>query len=57
MTPDDFAKELLSVQPIDSKIFKNLLDCAMTEKQLVDEGYTPVNSMKLLWYKKVDKSE
>ena len=48
-----FIDEMLSVQPISPNIFKNLLDSAsrMSEDEMLDAGYKPVSSHKLLWIK------
>jgi hypothetical protein len=50
--PEEIAKEIVSVQPIDSKIFKDLVESASSEEDLIREGYVPVdNQTKLLWHK------
>ena len=52
-TMDEMARQILSVQPMDPKIFINMLDAAMSEEELVKNGYEPVDSVtKLMWRKK-----
>lgn len=46
------AEELVSIQPIDSDFFKNLYSISKDEKELKEEGYTPIsNDTKLVWKK------
>jgi hypothetical protein len=50
-TPDDLAKELLSVQPMPSDCFKGIIELSKTEEELKAEGYKPVSRMGLMWVK------
>jgi hypothetical protein len=52
VTPDQIAKDLLSVQPMTSNALKNLNEQSMSEEQLKEEGYKPVSRMGLMWIKK-----
>lgn len=49
---DKMADDILSVQPMPNDMFKRLKDAAMSEKELIANGYEPVSEHKLLWIKK-----
>jgi hypothetical protein len=50
--PNRIAEELLSVQPMDPTLGKQLMEGGMSEAQLIAEGYEPVSNMRLLWVQK-----
>ena len=50
-SPDDIARQLLSVQPMSNNTFKNVYEAAKTQEELEAEGYKPVSSMGLMWVK------
>lgn len=55
--PDKLARELISVQPMDTPEIKEALTSLFTlgksEKQLIAEGYKPVDEQtRLMWVKK-----
>lgn len=54
LTPEQLAKDLLSVQPIDPGLFRRLYDQAIPESELKKLGYEPVEPTgpSLLWIKK-----
>lgn len=52
MVPQQIAEELVNVQPIDPKVFKDLYENACSEEQLIAEGYEPIDPQsKMLWVK------
>lgn len=50
--PNIIAKEILSVQPMDPALGKQLMEGGMSEAQLRAEGYEPVSCHGVLWMKK-----
>lgn len=50
--PNKIVKELVQTQSMPSNTFKDLLDYASTEEELIKNGYTPVSCHKLLWIKR-----
>jgi hypothetical protein len=52
VTPDQIAKDILSVQPMPSNAIKELYEHSMSEEHLKEEGYKPVSRMGLMWIKK-----
>ena len=53
--PNDLAKELNSVQPMDKSVeaLKKIYESASSEKDLIKEGYEPVcECTRLMWIKK-----
>ena len=52
-TPNKIAEDLVSVQPMPDTIISDLINNAMSEEELIKEGYKPIDSLtKLLWIKK-----
>ena len=45
------AEEIVSVQPMDTNIIKNLCKNSLTPKQLEEQGYKPVSGMGLMYVK------
>jgi hypothetical protein len=55
MTPEQMAKEICSVQPIDPKFFNDFMKASKSESELIAEGYEPVcPATRLMWIKKND---
>lgn len=53
MAPDAIGKELASVQPVPSDIVKEVFDNAMSEEELIANGYEPLcPHTRLTWIKK-----
>lgn len=50
-SPNDIAKMLTEVQPMPGNAFAKLLNSSVDEKDLIEQGYKPVSSTKLLWIK------
>lgn len=51
--PDQIAKSLVSVQPMNPVGFKEAMDEAMSEDELIANGYEPVcPHTRLMWRKK-----
>lgn len=50
-SPKEIAEQLISVQPMDCDIFKNLLKVARPEKELLESGYKPVSNLKFVYIK------
>ncbi len=50
-SPDDIAKELISVQPMPDNCLKGLREFSKSEKELKAEGYKPVSGLGLMWIK------
>ena len=50
-TPEQIAKEICSVQPMDPKLFCDLYKTAKSKEQLEKEGYRPVSRLGLMWIK------
>lgn len=48
---EDIARELLSVQPMDSNVLSDLYKASKSREELIKEGYKPVSRMGLLWVK------
>ena len=55
--PDEVAKQLVSVQPMDYLLLKNLLEAGSTEEELVADGYEPISEFKLMYIKRDDINE
>ena len=53
-TSNDIAKMLTEVQPMPDDTFAKLLNSSVDEKDLIEQGYKPVSSTKLLWIKDED---
>ncbi len=52
-TPAKIAEEICNVQPMDPKIWIDLYNSAKSEKDLIAEGYEPIDKLtKLMWVKK-----
>jgi hypothetical protein len=51
-TAIDTANEIIGVQPMPSNIIKDLINESKSEKELKDEGYSPVSNLGLMWVKK-----
>jgi len=52
-TPDESAKELISVQPIPNDSIQQLYENSIDESELVKQGFKPIdNQSKLVWVKK-----
>ena len=49
---EEMAKDILSVQPMPDDLMKRVFDAAMSEQDLIANGYEPVSDHKLLWIKK-----
>jgi hypothetical protein len=49
--PEQRAKDLISVQPMDPMLFKNLYEAAKSKEELEKEGYRPVSRLGLMWVK------
>ncbi len=49
------AEEIISVQPMDPTIMKDLYYAGKSEEDLKAEGYKPVSRLGLLWIKEDDK--
>ena len=47
--------EIISVQPMDQTIMKDLYNASKSEEDLKAEGYKPVSRLGLLWIKEDDK--
>lgn len=50
--PRLIAEEIIGVQPMDPNLFKDVLDNAMSEEDLIKQGYEPVSSHRLMWVKR-----
>ena len=48
---EDMANDLIKVQPMPSDCIKKLHDVSMTKETLINEGYSPVSSIGLMWIK------
>lgn len=46
------AEALVFVQPMDPTLMRQLMDAGRDEKTLVEEGYQPVSSHRILWIKR-----
>lgn len=49
--PKKLAEEICSVQPMPNDVFSKIYEESKSEKDLLEEGYTPVSSLGLLWTK------
>lgn len=46
------AESIINVQPMPSSIINELRKVSKTEKELVEDGYEPVSSIKLMYIKR-----
>jgi hypothetical protein len=51
LLPNLIAEKLVSVQPMDPNIFKDAYDAAMSEEDLIAQGYHPISDLKMMWIK------
>lgn len=51
MIPNVIAEDIINVQPMDPMIYQRLMDAAMSEEDLLAEGYKPVSHHRLMWTK------
>lgn len=53
--PNRIAQELVNVQPIDPKFFEMIRAHSMSEEELIENGYEPIDPQtKLMWKKRKD---
>lgn len=51
--PKKIAEEIVSIQPIDPKLIGKLREESMSEENLINQGYEPIDNLtKLVWRKK-----
>ena len=51
--PEEFAKQLISVQPMSPDAISTLYKHAKTNEELENDGYRPVSSLGLMYVKNV----
>jgi len=47
----EMAEQLVSVQPMDSNLMKDIFKHGKSEAELIEAGYSPVSNHNLLWMK------
>lgn len=48
-TPEQIAKEIITVQPMPIKVFHDLYKSAKSKEELIKEGYKPVSSLEFMY--------
>lgn len=52
LTPNAIAAQMVSVQPMDSNLIHDMKASIKSERELIEQGYHPVDSTtKLMWIK------